>query len=163
MRNLVTVAATALTLGFMSLATPAFADQNSYGGNGGYNANNQHQNQQYRDDRLDNDQSYQGQGNWNARGRNFDRRFDFDRHEGRFDRWERGWNNRGFDQFRHHQPLSHARLVRRLEAQGYYGVRGLRPSRFGLGWRAFAFTGRGRPVMLQVNPYTGRVLNARYV
>lgn len=150
MRQLVTIAATALTLSALSLATPSFAANNGYGGS---NQNGQYQNNQNNDDH-----GYQGD-----RNRNADKSFNFDRQERNFDRWERGWGNQGFNQFRHQRPLSYSQLTRRLQAQGYYGVRGLRKSNFGLGWRAFAFTGRGRPVMLQINPYSGRVLNVRYV
>jgi hypothetical protein len=158
MRQLVTIAATALTLSMLSLATPALADHNVPGGNG---PNNQYQNNQY-----DNDNGHRGDrgrddGYRGDRGR--DRSFNFDRQERNFDRWERGWGNHGYNQFRHQRPLSYWQLTRRLQAQGYYGVRGLRKSHFGYGWRAFAFTGRGRPVMLQINPYSGRVLNVRYV
>jgi hypothetical protein len=148
MRKLVTIAATALTLSALSLATPALADHNDAGGNG---RNNQYQNNQH-----DNDDGYRGD-------RSRDRSFNFGRHEGNFDRWERGWGDRGFGQHRHHRPLSYWQLTRRLEFQGYYGVRGLRKSHFGWGYRAFAFTGRGRPVMLHINPYSGRVINVRYV
>jgi hypothetical protein len=158
MRKLVTIAATALTLSGLALATPSFAAGNDFGGNG--------QHGRYQDnDRFDherggyNDRGYDDRG----RGRGGDRHFDFDRHDGNFDRWERGWGDRGHGEFRHHRPLSYWQLVRRLEHQGYYGVRGLRKSRWGWGYRAFAFTGRGRPVMLRINPYSGRVINVRYV
>lgn len=159
MRKFVTAIATAATLGLMAASAPAFADHN--GNQGNNQQNNQYQNNQYQNNQYDDGDAYQGQGQWNNRGRNFDRRFDFDRQERGFDRWERGWGNQGFHQFRHHRPLSYWQLTRRLEAQGYYGVRGLRKSRFGFGWRAFAFNRRGLPVMLQINPYNGRVLNAR--
>ena len=152
MRKLATAIAAAATLGLMAFTAPAFADDNGYRGNNQYN-NSQH----------NEDSDYQGRDRTNDRGRNFDRRFDFGRHEGNFDRWERGWGNDGFGEFRHYRQLSYWRLVRRIEAQGYYGVRGLRKSNFGLGWRAFAFNYRGQPVMLRINPYTGRVLNVRYL
>lgn len=144
MRKLVTIAATTLALSTLGLAAPAFADHN------GNSQGNQY----------DNDRGNRAE---HGRGHDNDRSFDFGRHEGNFDRWERGWGRHGFSDSRHHGPLSYWRIVRRLEAQGYYGVRGLRQSRHGFGWRAFAFTGRGRPVMLHINPYTGRVLNVRYV
>ena len=149
MRRLVTIAAAALTLGSLSFAAPAFAHQNAYGGEGSYNRPAPYQNNNY-----DNDKPYQGQ---------FDRDRNFNRQEGNFDRWERGWKP-GFagPTFGYHQPLSYRQLVRRLEYQGYYGVRGLRASHFG-GWRAFAFAGRGQPVMLRINPYTGRVFDVRYI
>jgi hypothetical protein len=146
MRKLVTIAATTLALSTLGLAAPAFADHNGYGINQG--------------NQYDYDGGERGD---NGRGYGNDRNYDFGRHEGNFDRWERGWDRHEFGESRHHGKLSYWRIVRRLEAQGFYGVRGLRPSRYGFGWRAFAFTGRGRPVMLHINPYTGRVLNVRYV
>jgi hypothetical protein len=94
----------------------------------------------------------------------FNLRFDFGRHNGSFDRWERGWGFGNWNnQHRFHQPLNYWRLTRILERQGFYGVRGLQKARFGFGYRAFAFTGRGRPVMLRLNPYTGRVMDVRYI
>jgi hypothetical protein len=96
--------------------------------------------------------------------RRFNRNFGFDRHFGNFDRWERGWDHGNWNnQYRFHQPLNHWRLVRVLERQGFYGVRGLRKARFGFGYRAFAFNYRGMPVMLRINPYTGRVMDVRYI
>jgi len=163
MRKLVTAIATAATLGLMAASAPAFADHddNPYKGNNQYNQN-----------QYDDQDAYQGQyqGQWNNRGRrNFDRRFNFDRHERGFDNWERGWGHDGgwgydgYHQFRHHQPLSYWRLIRRIEAQGYFGVRGLRKSHWGWGYRAFAFTRYGQPVMLRVNPYSGRVIRVRHL
>ena len=164
MRKLVTLAATALTLSALSIATPALAEHGTTGGSG---PNTQYQNNQYNNDdayRGDRDRGYgEDRGRHGDRDFRGDRNFNFDRHERSFDGWERGWGHQGYNEFRHQQPLSYWRLVRRLEAQGYYGVRGLRRSRHGFGWRAFAYTGRGRPVMLQINPYSGRVLNVRYV
>lgn len=154
MHKLATAIAAAATLGLMAFSAPAIADHNGHRGNNQYDNSNQ-----YNDD----DSDYQGRDRTNDRGRNFDRRFDFGRHEGGFDRWERGWGNDGFGEFRHHRQLSHWRIVRRLEAQGYYNVRGLRQSHFGWGLRAFAVNYRGQPVMLRINPYTGRVMNVRYL
>ena len=95
---------------------------------------------------------------------NFSITFDFGRQNGAFDRWERGWGQGGYrDQYQFQQPLNYWRLNRRLEAQGFYGVRGLRPARWGFGYRAFAYNYRGQPVMLRINPYTGRVLDVRYI
>ena len=95
--------------------------------------------------------------------RGHDRRFDFQLHFGNLDRWERGWGRGHWqNQYRYHQPLSHWQLVRRLERQGFY-VRHLQRSRWGFGYRALAFNYRGHPVMLRVNPYTGRVMNVRYI
>ena len=95
--------------------------------------------------------------------RHGDRNYDWNRQEGGSDRWERGWGRGGWEQNHHGRQLSYRQLVRRLEAQGYYGVRGLRDSRHGWGLRAFAFNYRGRPVMLRVNPFNGRVLDVRWV
>lgn len=177
MRKLVTTAAMALTLGVMGFATPAMAD--NYPNQGGYNQ--PYQGQPHGGDR-DGRWNQQGgyQDSWSDRGfeddnrahnndrRSGDRRwrdprFDFDRYNGNFDRWERGWGNRGFDDFRLQRPLSYWHLKRRIEAQGYYGLRDLRPARWGFGYRAFAYTYRGRPVMLRINPITGRVLDVRYI
>jgi len=193
MRKYVTAAATAFTLGFLVLATPAMADQYQVYGNQGQQGHyqpGQNQSGPYQSDRY---QSGQYQGNqsqgygdayqpaghaggdgWRdpstsddrGRGdgwRHRDQTYDWGRQEGNFDRWEHGWNRGGWDNDRHAVALPYWRLVRRLEQQGYYGVRGLRPSRFGFGWRAFAFVGRGQPVMLRINPYTGRVLDVRYI
>lgn len=112
------------------------------------------------------------EGDFDERGFNdhrFDRdgrfriTFDFGRQNGYFDRWERGWDHQGYEGYRYHKPMSYWRLVRRLEKQGFYGVRGLRPARSGFGYRAFAFDYRGQPVMLRINPYTGRVLAVRHI
>lgn len=151
MRKLVTAIATAATLAVLGTA-PAFAHDDDYRYRGDYNGN-QYQNNQYQNDQ------YQDNGRDYDRSREFDRGFDFNRSEGNFDRWERGWGRQGFGEFRG-QSLSYWRLVRRLEAQGYYGVRNVRQARWGFGWRAFAYTGRGYPVMLRINPYTGRVLDS---
>jgi hypothetical protein len=154
MRNLVTAAAAALAL-TMSLAAPALADQyNGPRGTGpGYVPPTQ--GQPY-------DSGYGGTGRG---GPGYDGgrggQYDFGRDEGRFDGWERGWDRRGESEWRDHRTLNYWQLVRRIEFQGYYGVRGLRPARWGFGWRAFAYTGRGRPVMIRVNPYNGRVLDVR--
>jgi hypothetical protein len=155
MRNTVIAAATAilLTVGF---AAPSFADENSYGNYGGrtpggsYGQNQQGDDYDRGDHRSDN-------GAWQ---RDRDDR-NFDRNERRFDTWERRWRNDFGPDFRHHRPLNYRQLVNRLERQGYYGVRNLRKSRWSGAWRAYAYTSRGRPVMLQINPYTGRVLDVR--
>lgn len=158
MRNTMIAAATALalTLGF---AAPSFADDRGYGNKnpgGSFSLDHQHDDN---DDDYDRGNRRGDNGNW--RNDRDDR--GFDRHERRFDQWERGWRNDFGHDFRHHRPLSYRQLIRRLEHQGYYGVRNLRQSRWGRAWRAFAYTGRGRPVMLRINPYTGRVLDVRYL
>jgi hypothetical protein len=171
MRKFVTAAATALTLGVLSVSTPALADQN--GGYNGYHApqgNFQlhpapgygapgyvapgHPGRGYDAPYRDRDDDGYRRG---------DRQFDWNRHEGNFDRWERGWN-RGDREFYHHgRALSPRQLIRRVEAQGFYGVRGLRDARWGKGYRAFAYNFRGRPVMLRINPYNGRVMDVRFI
>jgi hypothetical protein len=96
--------------------------------------------------------------------RRFNHNFNFQLHFGNFDRWERGWGYGNFqNQYRFHRQLNTWQIVRRLEAQGFYGVRGLQKARAGFGYRAFAFNQRGRPVMLRVNPFTGRVMDVRYI
>lgn len=172
MRKLVTAAAAALTLSTMALATPAFADHED----DGYRPGRPNVDQPYKGPNAgpgygnpgygnpghkDYDDDYRGDNHRGDRWR--DRRFDFDRHGGRFDSWERGWRHDHRWGPRHGQSLNYWQIVRRLERQGFYGVRGLRPARHGWGWRAFAFTGRGHPVMLRINPYTGRVIDIRYV
>lgn len=179
MRKLVTTVATAVTLGVMGLAGPASADQAST--QAGYNQPYKGPSNLYAggkfDDRPFDDGSFEDQGfdDRGYRGHGYDDRrfnrngnfsitFDFGRYDRGFDRWERGWGHDGYqNQYRFHQPLNAWRLVRRLEAQGYYGVRGLRPARWGFGYRAFAVNHRGMPVMLRIDPYTGRVLNVRYI
>ncbi len=159
MNKFVTTAATALTLSLLGLASPAMADradgndrshgQYENGGEGsGYGQQSGYGRQ---------DDGYRGGD------RRRDGRQDFDRQEGNSDRWERGWGRGGYENFHNDRPMPYWRLVRRLEQQGYYGVRGLRMSHHGFGLRAFAFNYRGMPVMLRVNPYSGRVLDVRYV
>lgn len=186
MRKYVTAAATAFTLGFLGLAAPAMADQYQVYGNQGQQGQYQvgpYQGGQYQGGQY---QGAQGQGYGNGyqpaghaggdgwydpserdgRGdgwRRRDRDYDWGRQEGNFDRWEHGWNRGGWDNDRYAVALPYWRLVRRLEQQGYYGVRGLRESRYGFGYRAFAYNFRGIPVMLRINPYNGRVLDVRYI
>ena len=154
MRKLVTIAATALALSTLGLAsTLPSPTNNGYGQAQTKTANIRTGPKRRR--------SWLSAATVTA---THDDSFNFDRHERQFrPLGTRLGQSSGFNQFRHHVPLSYSQLTRRLQAQGYYGVRGLRKSNFGLGWRAFAFTGRGRPVMLHINPYTGRVLNVRYV
>ncbi|MEQ1754146.1 MAG: hypothetical protein ABL973_08425 [Micropepsaceae bacterium] len=169
MRKYVTAAATALTLGVLNFAAPAMADQYQPNyGNHGQQGQNQGGNQQYGNPGYGNQGNGQPNYGHNDDGyRQGDRRtegnFNWNRHEGNFDRWERGWERGGWNNDRHGAVLSYWRLVRRVEQQGYYGVRGLRQSRFGSEYRAFAFNFRGRPVMLRINPYSGRVLNVRNI
>lgn len=152
MRTLITAAAAAIALS-VGVAAPALADD--------YNGNGQRYGQNQNHDDHDNYRQRDGQrGDYDRRDRGGR---DFDRHGDRFDQWERGWRHDNRQDYRHHHTLSHSQLIRRLERQGYYGVRGLRAARWGFGWRAFAYTSRGRPVMLRINPYTGHVLEARRI
>ena len=152
MRKLVTTAAAALVL-IVGTAGTASADQNyPYQGNYNYNQNqNDDGDYRYPQDRRANPQYYDN--------------YNFGRYNGNFDRWERGWNHdRRLDQqYRFHKPMSAKKLVRALAYQGYYGVRNLQRSRFGWEYRAFAFNRQGRPVMLRVNPFNGRVSDVRYI
>ena len=168
MRKFVTAAATALTIGMLSVSAPAMADayngpQGNHGPQGNYQSQPGYGAPGYKapgyDARYDRDDRFErDRDDGFRRG---DHQFDWNRHEGNFDRWERGWKR---DQFQGHgRILSHRQLVRRLEAQGYYGVRGLREARWGWGLRAFAYNFRGRPVMLRINPYSGRVMDVRFV
>lgn len=149
MRKFVTAAAAALAL-TLGVATPAFADQNyPYQGN---------QNQgQYGDD----DYRYPQDRRVDPR---YNDNYNYDRQNGNFDRWERGWGGQyNDDRYRYQKPLSQKKLVRALAYQGYYGVRNLQKSRWGSDYRAFAFNRSGRPVMLRVNAFTGIVRDVRYI
>ena len=142
MRKLITTTAAAISLGVMALASPAMADQ-SYGPRGGQA---QHE-RQFQQDRHGSAQRHQ----------------DWGRHDRGFDQWERGWGRSDRAYGHHERTLSQRQIIRHLERQGFYGVRGLREARWGWGLRAFAEDRRGRPVMLRVNPYSGRVMDVRYV
>jgi hypothetical protein len=160
MRKFVTAVAAALTLGF---AAPAFADHNDNGNypyQGQYNQNQGQYNQHQGQPGYDND-DYRYPQDGRADRRHYDR-YDFDRHNGQFDRWQHGWNDYGYNQYRNHRPLNFRQLTPRLAAQGFYGVRKVAKDRRG-SYRAYAFNQRGRPVMLRINAYTGRVLDVRYL
>lgn len=185
MRKLATTALAALAISLMGSAA-ALADSPPYQGPG---YNQQHNGPQgprgpqqlpqggpqggYHDEHFDADDRRFGDRRFDDRGfddhrfdndRRFNRNFNFQLHFGNFDRWERGWGYGNFqNQYRFHRQLNTWQIVRRLEAQGFYGVRGLQKARAGFGYRAFAFNQRGRPVMLRVNPFTGRVMDVRYI
>jgi|CXWL01.1.fsa_nt_gi hypothetical protein len=192
MRKFATTALTALTISLLgsaaALADAPYQGQQSPGynqpysgpqqpgaprGNGQWNQNQQggqYGDRRHDDDRYDDDDRFGGERGYDDRGRynrdhRFnDRNFNFQLQFGNFDRWERGWGYGTYqNQYRFHRQLNTWQIVRRLEAQGYYGVRGLQKARFGFGYRAFAFNYRGRPVMLRVNPFTGRVMDVRYI
>lgn len=155
MHKFVTSAATALTLSLLGFANPAMADH--------FGDNNQQRGQYENGGEGSGYGQQPGYGRQNDGYRGRDGRQNFDRYEGNSDRWERGWGRGRNENSHNDRPMPYWRLVRRLEQQGYYGVRGLRESRHGFGLRAFAFNYRGMPVMLRVNPYSGRVLDVRYV
>ena len=172
MRKLVTTVATAVTLGVMGFAAPAFADSPApqpghnqpYKGPVNPNAGPRYDGGQFDQNRFDQnrfDRNRPGPDRFDRNGK-ISITFDFGRYDRGFDRWERGWGNAGFAQFRFQKPLNTWQLTRRVESQGYYGVR-LRRVRSAYGYGAFAFNYRGQPVMLRVNPYTGRVLDVRYI
>lgn len=153
MRKSIMAAATALTIGLAGLTAPALADHND----------NYRRGYENRDD----DRGYDYDRRYDRR---YDhRRFDFDRHEGTSRYWERswGWRHHDDDRYghgRYGRTLPYWMLIRRIERQGYFGVRGLRPSRWGYGWRAFAFyRSDGHPAILRVDPATGRVLSVRHL
>ncbi len=154
MRKFVTAAAAAMAL-TLGVASPAFADQN-YPYQGGQNQGQNNQGQYGDDDyRYPQDRRVEPRYNDN---------YNFDRQNGNFDRWERGWGDQYNDnRYRYQKPLSHKKLVRALAYQGYYGVRNLQKSRWGSDYRAFAFNRAGRPVMLRVNAFTGIVRDVRYL
>ena len=140
-------------------------------GNGQWNQNPQggQQDDHRFDDRRDNDRF--GDRRFEDR-RHFDgdrrfrgnRNFNFQLQFGNFDRWERGWGYGNYQtQYRYQRPLNAWQIERLLERQGYYDVRNLQKARAGFGYRAFAFNYRGDPVMLRVNPFTGRVIDVRYI
>ena len=166
MRKLATTALTALSITLLGSAA-ALADA-PYQGSQGQSYNQQYNGQQGQwrggdrnaDDRRYDDRRHDD----NDRFRRANRNFNFSLHFGNFDRWERGWGYGTYqNQFRFHRVLSTWQIVRMLERQGYYGVSHLQKARGGFGYRAFAFNHRGRPVMLRVNPYTGRVMDVRYI
>jgi hypothetical protein len=182
MRKLATTALTALTITLMGSAA-ALADHAPGQGSQGSGYNQPHngpQNPQgqwnqgprggdrnFDDRRFDNggergfdDRRHDGDRRYNHNNRNFN----FQLHFGNFDRWERGWGYGTYqNQYRFHRTLSTWQIERQLERQGYFGVRHIQRARGGFGYRAFAFNHRGRPVMLRVNPYTGRVMDVRYI
>jgi hypothetical protein len=149
MRNLMTTVAMILTLG---VATPALADGSQNHGFGNGQSYGQPYGAQHRDDRS-NGPAFGNNDNHNL-GYNAPRRDLGD--------WERTWGPWQGERFGAHDTLPGWQLVRRLEAQGYHNVTNLTPGRFGNGWRALA-SYRHSPVVVRLDPFTGRVLAARYV
>lgn len=157
MSKLVTIAAVALTLGLGAVG-PAFADGQGYGPGQTHGQSN-HDN-----DRGNGDRNGPGsrngdddRGGWQNNGN--PQSFGDDR--GAWERTWRPWQNQA--QYSRFQVLPRAKIIRKLERQGYYDIRDLRPSPHGQGWRAVARIGRGAYVMLRVDPRNGRVLATRRV
>jgi hypothetical protein len=71
-----------------------------------------------------------------------------------YGQWYPGWRHSWYE---NRQILPPHRLIRRLERQGFYGVRPMGFSRRGM-IRVLAFDQWRRPVALRVDPYTGMVL-----
>jgi hypothetical protein len=158
MRTIVTTAATALALALATFTTPAMADQ--YVPHRGDRGQETGQYQDYGTAPDFRGGPSRGEYDHNRRAEG---RYDFDRQEGAYRNWEDGWSRPGHERFGNGRTLHPWKMIRRLERQGFYGVRGLRPSERGWGWRAFAFTYRGQPVLLRINPYSGAVIDVRRV
>lgn len=119
-----------------------------------------------RNDRLE-DRAYDQRFDRDRDGRNDrleDRAYD-QRHNDRYGygngysprqygQWYPGWQHSWYE---NRQILPPHRLIRRLERQGFYGVRPMGFSRRGM-IRVMAFDQWRRPVALRVDPYTGAVL-----
>jgi hypothetical protein len=71
-----------------------------------------------------------------------------------YGQWYPGWQHSWYE---NRQILPPQRLIRRIERQGFYGVRPMGFSRRGM-IRVIAFDQWRRPVTLRVDPYSGRVL-----
>jgi hypothetical protein len=74
-----------------------------------------------------------------------------------YGQWYPGWQHSWYE---NREILPPHRLIRRLERQGFYGVRPMGFSRRGM-IRVMAFDQWRRPVALRVDPYTGMVLRVR--
>ena len=127
-----------------------------------------------RNDRLE-DRAYDQRFDRDRDGRNdrledraYDQRFDRrgDRHgygygsgysPRQYGQWYPGWRHSWYES---RDVLPPHRLVRRIERQGFFGVRTFGFSRRGV-VRAAAFDQYRRPVTLRVDPYTGAVLQVR--
>ncbi len=169
MRNLMTTAAMILTLG---VATPALADgSHNHGfGNGqsyGQPLDGADGSQSHGfDNGQSHGQAYDGQnrndrGNGPVIGNNENSNFGANAPRRDLGDGERMWGPWQGERLGAHDTLPRWQLVRRLEAQGYHNVSNLTPGRFGSGWRAFAFY-RHSPVVVRLDPFTGRVLAAHY-
>jgi hypothetical protein len=74
-----------------------------------------------------------------------------------YNQWYPGWRHAWYDQ---RAILPPHRLIRRLERQGYYGIRTMGFSHRGM-IRVLAFDQWRRPVALRVDPFSGAVLRVR--
>lgn len=72
----------------------------------------------------------------------------------RYSQWYPGWQHSWYE---NREILPPHRLIRRVERQGYFGVRPMGFSRRGM-IRALAFDRWQRPVNLRIDPYTGMVI-----
>jgi hypothetical protein len=121
-----------------------------------------------RNDRLE-DRAYDRRFDRDRDGRNdrledraYDQRFGHDQggfsgggySARQYGQWYPGWRHSWYE---NRDILSPHRLIRRVERQGFYGVRTFGFSRRGM-IRATAFDQWRRPVQLRVDPYTGAVL-----
>ena len=67
-----------------------------------------------------------------------------------------GWNSYALP-----MALSYPAVRYVLAQQGYFSVRDVHAVRYAYGWRACAQDRWGRPVVLRLDPFTGRVLRVR--
>lgn len=121
-----------------------------------------------RNDRLE-DRAYDQRFDRDRDGRNDrleDRAFDQRLNDGRFSGYGNGYSPRQYNQwypgwqhswYENREILPPHRLIRRVERQGYHGVRPMGFSRRGM-IRALAFDRWQRPVSLRIDPYSGAVI-----
>jgi hypothetical protein len=149
-------------------AAPAMADS-AYPYQG-HQARGWDRDQDGRNDRLE-DRAYDQRFDRDRDGRNdrlenraYDQRFggghgnnDAPYSASQYNQWYPGWRHAWYDQ---RAILPPQRLVRRLERQGYYGIRPMGFSQRGM-IRVLAFDQWRRPVALRVDPFTGMVIRVR--
>lgn len=99
-----------------------------------------------RPDRLENRAYDQRFGDDNFQGNGYSQR--------QWSGWYPGWRH---DWYENRYVLPPHRLIRRIERQGYFGVRTFGFSTRGM-IRAAAYDQWRRPVQLRVDPYTGMIL-----
>jgi hypothetical protein len=98
-----------------------------------------------------------GRGHGDAYGRGHGGAFDAPYSFSQYSQWYPGWRHAWYDQ---RAILPPHRLIRRVERQGYFGVRTMGFSRRGM-IRAIAFDQWRQPVDLRIDPFTGAVLRVR--